>query len=81
MSYSRNNLKTLKLLGNANNRLILLNHKYAAPKAHLGIRYFSVVPILTRILRLRYLFLGGAVGGGVAISNVNTKFLKTLIFF
>jgi len=32
-------------------------------------RYFSIVPILSRVLKLRYIFLGSAVGGGIAIQN------------
>ena len=36
------------------------------------IRYFSIIPIFSRILKLRYLFIGSAVGGGIAIQNVST---------
>lgn len=65
MSYSKS---TFKLLGKYSNQRLLLLHKQNAGQAA---RYFSVVPILSRILKLRYLFLGGAIGGGVAINNVN----------
>jgi len=64
MSYSK---RTFKVLGKYSSRKLLLN-KYASNK--LPVRYFSIVPILSRVLKLRYLFLGSAVGGGVAIHNV-----------
>ena len=36
-------------------------------------RYFSILPIISRVLKLRYLFIGSAVGGGIAIQNVSKK--------
>lgn len=32
-------------------------------------RYFSLIPLIGRVLKLRYIFLGSAVGGGIAIQN------------
>jgi hypothetical protein len=64
MGYSRN---TFKILGKYSSRRLLLN-KYGVKSN--SVRYFGVVPILSRLLKLRYLFLGSAVGGGVAIHNV-----------
>lgn len=67
MSYSKN---TFRLLGKySNGRRLLLNP--AVGGSINSARYFSVIPFLGRILRLRYLFLGGAIGGGVAINNVS----------
>lgn len=43
----------------------------AAARSFLVSRGFSIVPIFARLLRLRYLFLGTAVGSGIAINNVN----------
>ena len=68
MSYFKHTFKPFTLLGIHPTRRILQN-KYGSPSS-IAIRSFSVVPMLSRVLRLRYLFLGSAVGGGVAISNV-----------
>ncbi|RNA43510.1 dynamin-like 120 kDa mitochondrial-like protein [Brachionus plicatilis] len=43
-----------------------------------AVRSFGVLPILGRILKLRYLFLGSAVGGGVAIHNKYENFRSNL---
>ena len=40
------------------------------------IRYFGIIPIFSRILKLRYLFIGSAVGGGIAIQNVSISFIS-----
>lgn len=65
MSYSKNKFK---LLGKYSSRGLLLN-KYGNSTKYAS-RYLSIVPLFSRILKLRYLFLGSAVGGGVAVHNV-----------
>lgn len=65
MSYSKGS--AYKVLGKYERTLLrppVLSNRMVA------VRYLSVLPFLGRILRLRYLFLGGAIGGGVAINNV-----------
>lgn len=64
MGYSKS---TFKILGKYSSRRLLLN-KYGVKSN--SVRYFSIVPVLGRLLKLRYLFLGSAVGGGVAVHNV-----------
>lgn len=66
MVYSKG---TLNLLGRVSS-MKLLNRKPNNIQHKTIIRQFSALPILSRILKLRYLFLGSAVGGGVAIHNV-----------
>jgi hypothetical protein len=68
MSYSKG---TIKLLGKYSNRSLLLN-KYANMQ-RISIRQLGILPIFGRLLKLRYLFLGTAVGGGVAIHNVSDE--------
>ena len=67
MGYSKS---TFKLFGKHSSRRLLLN-KYGVPSSGTTVRYLSILPFVGRILKLRYLFLGSAVGGGVAISNVS----------
>ena len=49
-----------KLLLDPQTQLVLRN-----PKS-----FFSVATLLSRVLKLRYLVFGSAVGGGIAIHNV-----------
>ena len=65
MSFSKS---TFRLLGKYTSRKLLLN-KYGLTQKTAS-RYMGIVPVLSRILKLRYLFLGTAVGGGVAVHNV-----------
>lgn len=55
---------------NHTRRLLMNNHVALRQSA----RSFGVLPFFGRILKLRYLFLGSAVGGGVAIHNVKSFF-------
>ncbi len=72
-----NSKRVFRLFGNnssnshANRASILFNEKV---RFGLHKRYFSIVPIFGRILKLRYIFLGSAVGGGIAVQNVLIKF-------
>jgi len=69
--------RIIKLLGQPGPyKAILLKNN-----ANLGLtskRYFSIVPLFSRILKLRYLFLGSAVGGGIAIQNKYDDFKNQL---
>jgi hypothetical protein len=60
--------KSFKLLGQSSQTRALLFKEI--PTTNLPKRHFSLIPIFSRVLRLRYLFLGTAVGGGIALKNV-----------
>ncbi|CAF0780463.1 unnamed protein product [Brachionus calyciflorus] len=68
MSYS-------KILNKSSRRLLL--NKNAVFSKH-SVRGLGVLPFLGRLLKLRYLFLGSAVGGGVAIHNKYENFRSNL---
>lgn len=58
----------LKILGQPSRTKSLLfkeNARFDIPRK----RYFSIIPVFGRLLKFRYLFLGSAVGGGIAIQN------------
>lgn len=59
-----------KLLGQTSQARSLLFKQN--PTNNLPRRSFSLIPVFARVLRLRYIFLGSAVGGGIAIKNVIT---------
>ncbi len=64
MAYSSS---MFRRIGIYSSRRLLLN-KYGFN--HRTTRFIGFVPILGRVFKLRYLFLGSAFGGGVAIHNV-----------
>ena len=76
MSYSRN---TFRLLGKYSSRNLLLS-KYGLTHRNANKRYLGIVPVLGRIFKLRYLFFGTAVGGGVAVHNVIIFFQNKTYF-
>ena len=76
MSYSRN---TFRLLGKYSSHNLLLS-KYDLAHRNSNRRFLGIVPtVLGRIFKLRYLFIGTAVGGGVAINNVTLNRISFII--
>lgn len=70
--------KFIKLVGKSRTN-ILFSNQNASPIHKITIRHFSLLPILSRVLKLRYLFLGTAVGSGIAIQNVTSySFIELL---
>ena len=71
-----NSRRVFKLFGH-NDSILFNKHT----RAVLYRRSFSIVPLFSRLLKLRYIFVGSAVGGGIAIQNVSKtqpKFHKIL---
>lgn len=62
-------LRILKSLSKNSSKLLISKNSAFILKT--STRGFGVGAIISRVLKLRYLILGGAVGGGVAIHNVS----------
>ena len=66
-----NSRRVFKLFGH-NDSILFNKHT----RSVLYRRSFSIVPLFSRLLKLRYIFVGSAVGGGIAIQNVSKPLLK-----
>lgn len=64
-------LRTLRTIDNRKLKLILSKYSNNVLPFKQTTRAFSIVPIISRVLKLRYLIFGSVVGGGIAASKVN----------
>lgn len=75
--------RVIKILGQpSQTKSLLLNKTNISNKNISPIilqkRQFSIIPVFGRLLKLRYLFLGSAVGGGIVIQNKYDDFKNQL---
>jgi hypothetical protein len=72
-------LRTLRTIDHRKLKYILSKNPNNLPFKQ-AVRTFSIVPIISRILKLRYLIFGSLVGGGIAASKVVFKTLHETAF-